>query len=242
MNVDLSGKASIVTGASKGIGYGIAEAIARAGGDVVICARDESAVREAAAALDQVGEGRVVGVPCDMRRHDDVKQLVARTIETFGKVDVLVNNAGVGGYAPMGELQPEVWHQIIETNLNGVYYACHEVIPYMIQQGEGWIINIGSLAGKNPFAGGAAYNASKFGLLGFSEAMMLDLRHKGIRVSCIMPGSVESYFTGPTPYPGSGEWKLQPEDIAEMVLDLLAFHPRALPSRIEMRPTRPPRG
>ncbi|HUE95934.1 MAG TPA: SDR family oxidoreductase [Longimicrobiaceae bacterium] len=241
MTVDLSGKTAIVTGASKGIGYGIAEAIARSGANVAICSRNDAEVRGAAETLTAAGGGKVVGFACDMRSHDEVKRLVNAAVDSFGGVDVLVNNAGVGGFAPMGDLSPDVWHQIIETNLNGVYYACHEVIPHMIDRGQGWIINIGSLAGKNPFPGGAAYNASKFGLLGFSEAMMLDVRHKGIRVSCIMPGSVQSHFEGPNAHRGASDWKLQPEDIAEMVLDLLAFHSRALPSRVEMRPSHPPK-
>jgi 3-oxoacyl-[acyl-carrier protein] reductase len=138
------------------------------------------------------------------------------------------------------EMSPEHWHQVIETNLNGVYYACHEAIPHLRARGGGWIINIGSLAGKNPFAGGAAYNASKFGLLGFSEAMMLDVRNEGIRVCCIMPGSVDTYFNGKEPKPENG-WMIQPEDIARLVMELLAFPENALPSRIEIRPSRPPR-
>jgi 3-oxoacyl-[acyl-carrier protein] reductase len=174
-----------------------------------------------------------------MRKLEDVQRLVATAIDRFDRVDILVNNAGVGGFAPMGELSPDVWHRVIETNLNGVFYACHEVIPHMARRGSGWIINIGSLAGKNPIPGGAAYNASKFGLLGFSEAMMLDVRHQGIRVSTIMPGSVATHFGRSAGEPS--DWKLQPADIAEMVMDLLAFEARALPSRVEMRPSQPPR-
>jgi 3-oxoacyl-[acyl-carrier protein] reductase len=174
-----------------------------------------------------------------MRKHDDVRALVGTAIDRFDRIDVLVNNAGVGGFAPVGELDVDTWHKVIETNLNGVFYACHEVVPHMIRQGGGWIVNIGSLAGKNPFAGGAAYNASKFGLLGFTEAMMLDVRQHGIRVTSIMPGSVATEFGGARS--GGDEWKIQSEDVAEMVLDLLAFHPRTLPSRIEMRPSRPPK-
>lgn len=239
MRIDLAGKAAVVTGASKGIGYAIAEALTDAGADVVMCARNEAEIGDAARRLSDRGRGSAVAVVCDMRKYEDVQRLIATAIEKFDRLDILVNNAGVGGFAPMGELPPETWHRVLETNLNGVYYACHEAIPHMSRQGEGWIINIGSLAGKNPLAGGAAYNASKFGLVGFSEAMMLDVRQMGIRVSCVMPGSVQTHFSGAPD--GSGDWKLQPEDIAEAVVDLLAYPSRALPSRVEMRPSRPPR-
>jgi NAD(P)-dependent dehydrogenase (short-subunit alcohol dehydrogenase family) len=239
MSIDLDGKCTVVTGASKGIGYSIAESLIGAGANAVICSRNQEEIEQAARQLNQLGTGSAVPVVCDMRHQEDVQRLVGTAIDNFDRLDILINNAGVGGFAPMGELAPDTWHRVIETNLNGVYYACHEAIPHMVRQGEGWIINIGSLAGKNPFGGGAAYNASKFGLLGFTEAMMLDVRHKGIRVSCVMPGSVDSHFSGVTGR--AGDWKLQPEDIAKMVMDLLAFHPRALPSRVEMRPSQPPK-
>lgn len=240
MRVDLSGKTAVVTGSSKGIGYAIAEALARAGANVTVSARDESEVRDAASRLDQVGQGRVIGVPADVRSHDDVKKLIGTTVDELGGIDILINNAGVGRFAPMGELQPEAWRQVIETNVNGVYYACHEALPHMKGRDGAWIINIGSLAGKNPFPGGAAYNASKFALVGFSEALMLDVRHQGIRVNYIMPGSVATYFN--EHIPGDADaWKIQPEDIAELVMDLLAMHSRTLPSRIEVRPSQPPR-
>ncbi|MDR0787188.1 MAG: SDR family oxidoreductase [Gemmatimonadota bacterium] len=238
MKVDLTGKAAIVTGASKGIGYAVAEALVTAGAGVVICARDGTQLEAAAAGLNQRGPGSVVPVVCDIRSHEEVRRVVSTAVQRFDRLDLLVNNAGIGGgFTPMGELSPEVWRAVIETNLNGVYYACHEAIPVMARQGDGWIINIGSLAGRNPFAGGAAYNASKFGLLGFTEAMMLDVRDRGIRVSTIMPGSVATDFGGDSA--GADDWKLQPEDIAEAVTDLLAFPGRALPSRVELRPSRP---
>ena len=240
MKMDLGGRTAIVTGGSKGIGFAIARRLIQAGSNVVICARGEAEVATAAVELDAAGEGSALGIAADMRSLDDVRKLVAAGVERFGRLDILVNNAGVGGFAPVDEISPEMWHQILETNLTGVYYASHEAIPHMRKSGEGWIINIGSLAGKNPFAGGAAYNASKFGLLGFSEAMMLDVRHYGIRVSCIMPGSVETHFSGPGSHSGA-DWKLQADDIAEAVMDLLAFDSRALPSRVEIRPSRPPK-
>jgi 3-oxoacyl-[acyl-carrier protein] reductase len=240
MTVELRGKTAIVTGGSKGIGYSVGESLARAGANVVICARNGDEVAKAAAAMEGLGEGRVIGVRCDMRSYDDVRNLIARAVEEFDGLDVLVNNAGVGHYAPIDEISLEQWAQVLETNLSGVFYACREAVPHMKRRGAAWIINIGSLAGKNPFAGGAAYNASKFGLLGFSEAMMLDVRHEGIRVSCVMPGSVATHFSGRPPT-AEEAWKTQPEDIAQIVMDLLAMPERTIPSRIEVRPTRPPK-
>jgi 3-oxoacyl-[acyl-carrier protein] reductase len=237
---EVRGKTAVVTGGSKGIGYAVAEALARAGANVVISARHADEVEEAARRLNQAGGGRVIGVTCDVRKYEDVQRMISRAVEELGGVDVLVNNAGVGAFAAVDELPPERWHQVIETNLNGVYYSCHEAIPHMKRGGGGWIINIASLAGKNPFAGGAAYNASKFGLVGFSEALMLDVRQDDIRVNYIMPGSVATYFNDHTPSEDDA-WKIQPEDIAQIVMDLLAMHPRTLPSRIEVRPSKPPK-
>jgi 3-oxoacyl-[acyl-carrier protein] reductase len=240
MSVELTGNTAIVTGASKGIGYAIAEAFARAGSNVVVCARNEQEIAKAAATLDDLGEGRVLGIAADLRKYEDAKRLVQKAVDEFDRVDVLVNNAGVGHFAPIDELTVEQWQQIIDTNLSGVFYACHEAIPHMKRQGSGWIINIASLAGKNPFAGGSAYNASKFGLVGFSEAMMMDVRQHGIRVNYIMPGSVATHFDNHTPSEADA-WKIQPEDIADLVMGLMAMPERTLPSRIEVRPSRPPK-
>lgn len=236
--MDLTGRAAIVTGGSKGIGYAIAEAFAGAGADVVVCARNADELANAVDALDGAGSGRVLGVRCDIRVEGDVRRLVDYTAEELGRLDILVNNAGVGRFGAVDELTTQDWLTVIETNLNGAFYAAHAAIPHMKRAGSGWIINVGSLAGKNPFAGGAAYNASKFGLLGFSEAMMLDVRHMGIRVSCVMPGSVATHFNQNTPG-DEDAWKIQPEDIARIVMDLLATPDRTLPSRIEVRPSRP---
>jgi 3-oxoacyl-[acyl-carrier protein] reductase len=243
MTPDLNGRTALVTGGSKGIGFGIARGLLEAGANVVISARNEQELERAAGELRQASGGKVLGVSCDVRRHADVKRMIERTIEEFDRLDVLVNNAGVGAFGAIGELEVEKWDQVIETNLSGVFYCCHEAIPFLKRSGDAWIINIASLAGKNPFAGGAAYNASKFGLVGFSEALMMDVRHLGIRVNYIMPGSVASEFAGPSGRHDSGdtEWKIQPEDIARMVLDLLAYPGRTLPSRIEVRPSRPPK-
>jgi NAD(P)-dependent dehydrogenase (short-subunit alcohol dehydrogenase family) len=237
MSVELRGKVAVVTGSTKGIGYAIAEALARAGADVVVSARNEEEVREAARRLEEVGPGRAVGVACDVRRHEDVRRLIGAAVE-LGGVDVLVNNAGVGVFGTVDGMSADEWHTVIGTNLDGVFFCCHEAIPRLRERGGGWIINIGSLAGRNAFAGGAAYNASKFGLLGFTEAMMLDVRHDDIRVTCIMPGSVATHFNNHDPSDADA-WKIQPEDIAQIVTDLIAMPARTLPSKIEVRPSRP---
>lgn len=227
----LDGRVAVVTGGTKGIGRAIAEALLGAGARVVVGARTEADVREADEALG--ADARAV--VCDVRRPDDCARLVGTAAEAFGGLDVLVNNAGVGLSAPVAEIPVEDWDRVIATNLSGVFYCTRAAIPHLKANGGGWIINIGSLAGKNAFPGGAAYNASKFGLVGFSEALMQDVRHDGIRVSHVMPGSVS---TGGF---GAGEWKIQPEDLGQIVLDLLATPDRTLPSRIEVRPSRPPR-
>jgi NAD(P)-dependent dehydrogenase (short-subunit alcohol dehydrogenase family) len=180
-------------------------------------------------------------VSADVRDLDEVKALVRRAVEEFGGIDILIANAGVGGgFGPVDEITPEQWHQVIDTNLSGVYYCCHEAVPQLEKRGGGWIITIGSLAGRYAFAGGTAYNASKFGLVGFTEALMLDVRDRNIRVSCIMPGTVDTFFNEKEP---SGEsWKLAPDDVAKTVLQLCAHEDRSLPSRVELRPSRPKRG
>ena len=240
MNQDLQGRTAVVTGGSKGIGYAIADALAGAGCNVMISARHDNEVQQAARTLSERNPATVVGVACDVRKHDDVRRMIASAVERFGGLHVLVNNAGVGKFAPMDELTPDDWRQVMQTNVDGVFYCCHEAIPHLRKQEDSWIINIASLAGKNPFAGGAAYNASKFALVGFSEALMLDVRELGIRVNYIMPGSVATHFNDHTPS-AQDAWKIQPEDIADLVMQLVRFPSRALPSRIEIRPSRPPR-
>lgn len=240
MTQDLQGKTAVITGASKGIGYAIADALAAAGCNVMISARHDGEVQTAARTLSERHSGTVAGVVCDVRRHEDVQHMIAATVERFGALHVLVNNAGVGKFAPMGELTPDDWQQVMQTNVDGAFYCCHEAIPHLRKHDDSWIINIASLAGKNPFAGGAAYNASKFALVGFSEALMLDVRALGIRVNYIMPGSVATHFNDHTPSEQDA-WKIQPEDIAELVMGLVRFPSRSLPSRIEIRPSQPPR-
>jgi NAD(P)-dependent dehydrogenase (short-subunit alcohol dehydrogenase family) len=231
----LDGKVALVTGGNRGIGRGIAEALRGEGAQVVITARGSAAAETAAA---EIGGG-ALGLACDVRGYEAVQRLFREIEKRTGGVDVLVNNAGIGIFAPVAETDPEDWRAVIETNLNGVFYCCHEAIPQMKKRGGGYIFNISSLAGKNPFANGAAYNASKFGLNGFSEALMMEVRYDGIRVSYLMPGSVATEFgRGSTAKEG---WALKPEDVAEVVLDLLRSPSHALYSRVEMRPSRPPK-
>ncbi len=234
---DLSGRAAIVTGGSKGIGRAIAQALASAGCDVTIAARTAADVERVAGELGRAGPGKVRGQAADVARYEDCRRLIAAAVDAFGRLDVLVNNAGVGLFAPVAEMAPDDWDRTIATNLNGMFYCAHEALPHLRRSGAGWILNIGSLAGKNAFPGGAAYNASKFGVIGFSEALMQEVRYDGVRVSYIMPGSVATEFG----LGGEQDWKIQPEDIAQVVLDLLAFPERTLPSRVEVRPSRPPR-
>ncbi len=231
----LDDRVALVTGGNRGIGRGVAEALAAEGATVALTARDEGAAREAARAIG----GRALGLGCDVRSEEQVARMFERLDEAAGGPDVLVNNAGVGIFAPVSDLSPEDWRTVIETNLNGPFYCCHHALPRMRRRGGGYIVNISSLAGKNPFPTAAAYNASKFGLNGFSEALMMEVRDQGIRVSYVMPGSVATEFGDGSE--GKDDWALRPADVAEVVLDLLRAPPRALFSRVEMRPSRPPR-
>jgi 3-oxoacyl-[acyl-carrier protein] reductase len=229
---------AVVTGASRGIGAAVVQALLGRGWQVVFGARNEDGVRRAENVWREEFGDRAAGVAADVRHRADCERLVATAVDRFGGLDLLVNNAGVGRFAPLAEMGDEAWAVQIDTNLTGVFFCCRAAIPHLQARGGGWIINVGSLAGRNPFAGGTAYNASKFGLLGLSEALMLEVRHHNIRVSCVMPGSVATEFGGDSQ---SGlEWKLHSEDVAQVITDLLAFPGRALPSRVELRPTRPP--
>lgn len=242
MTTQLTDKVAIVTGGSRGIGYSIAEALLAEGARVFVCGRDPQYLKAAVKKLrEKADETRVDGISADVGRYEDCRRLIHAAVERFGGIDILVNNAGIGILKPVDQLTPEEWDATIRTNLSGVFYCCREAIPFMRKGGGGYIFNISSLAGVNAFAGGCAYNASKFGLNGFSEAMMQDVRYDGIRVSYIMPGSVATDFAGT---PGSNlreAWKLSGEDVAKAVVDLYKFPPRALASRIEMRPSQPPR-
>jgi NAD(P)-dependent dehydrogenase (short-subunit alcohol dehydrogenase family) len=237
----LKDKVAVVTGGSRGIGYCIAERLLQEGAKVYICARDARFLQQSLEELRAHGGNRVEGVVADVGRYEDCRKLLQTAAEHFGGIDILVNNAGIGIMKPVDQLTPAEWDATIQTNLSGVFYCCHEAIPIMRRRGGGYIFNISSLAGVNPFPGGGAYNASKFGVNGFSEAMMQEVRYDGIRVSYIMPGSVDTDFGGA---PGSrrhDSWKLSGEDIAKAVVDLYAFPLTALASRIEMRPSQPPR-
>lgn len=231
-------KIAIVTGGSRGIGRGIAEALLADGWRVHFCSKSPQSVERAQQELAERFGDAVAGRPVDVRDQAEVDAFVEEVARREGRIDVLVNNAGLGRFGPVDELTGDQWREVIQTNLDGCFYFLRAVAGIMRKQGAGWIFNIASLAGRNAMAGGAAYNASKFGLVGMSEAAMLDLRGHGIRVAAILPGSVATDF-------GSGggkgqEWKLQPADIANMVLHLLSYPENALPSLVEMRPSRPP--
>jgi 3-oxoacyl-[acyl-carrier protein] reductase len=238
--VHLANRTAIVTGGTKGIGLAIARALVAAGVNVSISARHEDEIKQTAAELNKFGAGRCVGFVCDVRDEAQVKTFFEHTLEALGGLDILINNAGIGIFAPVESTSSDDFRAVIETNLCGVFYCCHEAIPLMKQRGGGYIINISSLAGANPHPKMAAYNASKFGLNGFSEALMQEVRHDNIKVSYIMPGSVNTEFGGDEPS-AEKSWQLQPEDIARVVVDLLQYPDRALPSRIEIRPSRPPK-
>jgi NAD(P)-dependent dehydrogenase (short-subunit alcohol dehydrogenase family) len=235
----LNGKTAVVTGSTKGIGRAIAEALMREGMNVCVSARKEDEVQKAVEELGDVGEGGVAGVVCDVREYEEVKAMMAHAAAEFGGVDVLVNNAGIGKFSRVEATSPEDFRAVLETNVCGVFYCCHEAIPQMKARGGGYIINISSLAGVNAHPQMAAYNASKFGLNGFSEALMQEVRQDNIKVSYIMPGSVNTSFGNDTPSEANS-WQLQPEDIALVVLDLLHHDERSLPSRVEIRPSKPP--
>ena len=230
-------RTAIVTGASKGIGLAIAEALAAAGMNVAITGRDKAALETAERRLSAAGNGGVIASRTDVRDYAAVESFVAAAVQKFGGIDVLVNNAGVGAFAPVGEMSLEDWHRVIDTNLNAVFYCTKLALPHLRKSDNAYVINISSLAGKNWFAGGAAYCASKAGLNAFSEALMQDVRQHDIRVSYVMPGSVNTEFN----FMGAknADWKLTGDDIAKVVVDLIASDKRALASRVEIRPAKP---
>jgi 3-oxoacyl-[acyl-carrier protein] reductase len=239
---DLAGRVALVTGGTRGIGEAIVKALSGAGASVAFTGRDEARLRLMAGAAG----GRIEAIRADVRVPGEAAAAVDGTVATFGGLDILVNNAGVGRFSNVADMSIEQWRDVIDTNLSGVFYCCHAAIPHLRKRG-GWIINISSLAGKNAFPGGAAYCASKSGLNAFSEALMQEVRHDGVRVSYIMPGSVATNFGASSrpgaigPAAGKEDWATTPADVAQVVMDLLAMPARSLPSRVELRPSRPPR-
>ncbi len=236
---NLHDKVAYITGGSKGIGYGIAKMLLEKGMRVAITGRNLSAVTEAAKTLN-ADTSKVLALQSDVGSYTSEAEAVQQIIHHFGQLDVLVANAGVGHFASIEELTEAEWKETIDTNLTGVFNSVKASIEYL-KRSKGYIITIASLAGTNFFEKGAAYNASKFGLVGFSQAIMLDLRKHGIKVTTIMPGSVATNFDGHI-VSEADAWKIQPEDIGEMVAGLLQMHPRTLPSKIEVRPAIPGKG
>lgn len=235
----IKSKNVLITGGTKGIGYGIAEVLLKHGLHVAITSRSQETADQAVTRLSEVGSGQVIGIEADVRDAAAMDAAVAQTTEAFGSLDVVIANAGIGKFASIEDLRPEDWKDTIDINLHGVFNTVKSSVA-AIKESKGYLITIASLAGTNFFATGAAYNASKFGLVGFTQAVMLDLRQYGVKVTTLMPGSVTSHFNGHTPNEADA-WKIQPEDLGQMVVDLLQMHPRSLPSKIEVRPTTPPK-
>lgn len=233
------GKVALITGGSKGIGYGIAEALLNLNMRVAITSRTEESAIQGAKSLTQIGKGKVLGLVADARNYHSQEEAVNVVLEKWGQIDVLIANAGIGHFGSIEDLTIDQWRETIDTNLSGVFYSIKAALPALKNSG-GYVITISSLAGTNFFEGGAAYNASKFGVTGMTQAIMLDLRNHGINVSTIMPGSVATNFNDHNPT-DKDSWKIQKEDLGELVVSLLRMNPRTLPSKIEVRPSQPPK-
>lgn len=234
----LDGKTALITGGTKGIGYGIAEAMIHKGMKVAITGRTQKTVDEAVNALNELKAGHCIGIAADVRNFEEQQQAVDALLDEWGTLDVLIANAGLGHFAKIGDLTLEQWNDVIDVNLTGVFYSVKASLE-ALKKSKGYLITIASLAGTNFFSGGAAYNASKFGLVGFTQAVMLDVRQDDVKVSTIMPGSVATYFNNHTPNEKDA-WKIQSEDIGQIVVDLLQMPARTLPSKVEVRPSKPP--
>jgi len=233
-------KVAVVTGGSRGIGLAIARALVQRGARVAITATSDSTLRAAEKNLGQVsGASAVLAIRADVRSHAEVGQAFDAVVRHFGGIDMLVNNAGVGVFRPVADMTIDEWHRVIDTNISGMFYCCRAAVPHLRSRGGGWIVNVSSLSGTNPFAEGAAYCASKAAVNAFSEALMQEVRHDAIRVAYVAPGSVRTEFGGLAS--GTDDWKLAPDDVAQVVVDLMAHPARSLPSRVEIRPSRPPR-
>lgn len=237
---DLKSKVALITGGSKGIGYGVAEALMQEGIHVAITSRSKEAAEKAADELNNRSNNsaEAFGLEADVRDFESQRKAVEEVVKKFGKIDIVLANAGLGHFASIEDLTVEQWKETIDTNLSGPFYTLKTTLK-QLKENKGYYITISSLAGTNFFAGGSAYNASKFGVTGFTQAAMLDLRDYGIKTSTIMPGSVSTYFNGNEP-DNKDDWKIQKEDIGQLVVDLLKMNPRTLPSKIEVRPTTPP--
>ncbi len=229
---------AFITGGTKGIGFGIAQVLVKAGFNVCITGRRLDSAERAAEKLNSIHMDAAYGVESDVRSLSSQINAVKKCVEHFGAIDIFVANAGVGHFASIEEMDPEKWKETIDTNLTGVFNSA-KASWEILKESKGYFISIASLAGTNFFAKGCAYNASKFGVVGLTQSIMLDLRRHGIRVTTIMPGSVTSHFNGHTPSEEDA-WKIQPEDIGEMILNLSKLNARTLPSKIEVRPTMPP--
>ncbi|SHG55717.1 SDR family oxidoreductase [Flagellimonas flava] len=233
--MDLQGKVAYITGGTKGIGFGVAECLLQQGMRVAVSGRSKKGVDEA---LKRLGNhDGVLGIVSDVSKLSDERVAVKSILNQWGQLDLVLANAGVGHFAPVYELEEAQWEQMINTNLNGVFYTLKATVD-ALKASEGYYMTLASLAGTNFFAQGAGYNATKFGVVGFTQAAMLDLRKYNVKVTTIMPGSVATYFNGNEPS-DKDAWKIQAEDIGKLVIDLLQMHPRTLPSKIEVRPTRP---
>lgn len=233
--MNLKGKVAYITGGTKGIGYGIAESLLEQGIKVAISGRSQNSVDEAVKSFSN--NENVLGLVSDVSKLKDEEQAVEAILKKWGQLDVVIANAGVGHFAPIDEMSEKNWHQMIDTNLNGVFHTLKAAVE-ALKKSEGYYMTLASLAGTNFFPTAAGYNATKFGVVGFTQAAMLDLRPYNIKVTTIMPGSVASHFNDNDPSEKDA-WKIQPEDIGKLVVDLLTMHPRTLPSKIEVRPTRP---
>jgi NAD(P)-dependent dehydrogenase (short-subunit alcohol dehydrogenase family) len=235
---NLNNTSAYITGGTKGIGFAVAQSLMAAGANVTITSRSQDSAEKAAKQLNEMGlDGSALGVQADVRNMASQEKAIALAIGKFGKVDVVVANAGVGHFAPIQELTAEQWQETIDINLTGVFNSIKAGLDQLIEH-KGYLLTIASLAGTNFFAKGSAYNASKFGLVGFTQAVMMDVRSQGVKVSTIMPGSVSTHFNGHTPNEQDA-WKIQPEDIGQMVVDLLRMPARTLPSKVEVRPAVP---
>jgi NAD(P)-dependent dehydrogenase (short-subunit alcohol dehydrogenase family) len=234
----LRGQVAVVTGGSRGIGLAIARALVAEGVQVAVTGKSAAHLSAAKPTIEAAGPGAVETLQADVRMYDEVQRAIDAAVARFGGLDILINNAGIGIFGKVSTMTPDQWSQVIDTNLTGVFNACRVALPHLQRRGGGFIINISSLAGKNPFIDGAAYCASKAGLNAFSEALMQEVRYDNIRVSYVLPGSVSTAFSSGDEGKGA-DWKIAPAEVADVVVNLLRHNPRSLPSRVELRPSKP---